>query len=335
MFASLLVVSLLLGADAIPRSVGASSFLQTNRAAPARRSNFKFDTSSSAFVTGLEIFRVPDTPLPAGTKLPKVVWGLETNGNAAYEAIVEAQLDTWAKDIPRQELVVVGGKFDDEKVGDSWSTDVVANSCADDRGHLNCKEAVLLLRGIDRANALGADWLMVGQEDKYLWTETVQRALASMDASKPQVLGSWGCGQGWQYHKEAQNGTLPKPQGWVEPRMSCKAVYEGGGLCGGPTYYVSRAALNLLKQEGQTSDQFVAEYLAGATGDAGASDLFSSCMFYARNIPQARMPGAFAPLNGPSAVEETMSKKRNGLLAAHLDGNKAKIPELIHRLAEW
>jgi hypothetical protein len=262
---------------------------------------------------------------------PKVIWGIESNSIAAYEKIVETQLATWAKHVPRENLVIVGGKFDD---GASAAISQEPMKCDDSGRGLPCKEALLVDRGIERARSLGADWLMVGQEDKYIWRANVERALSNYDPAEPLVLGSFGCGQSWAFHKDSKNATLPMPRGWVDPSKSCKAVNENGGLCGGPVYFLSRGALERVKKQGQTSNEFISEFVSGGGAETHAnSDQLASCLYYARGIPMRKEYRLEAGNVDFSTMDEVGHfRNRSGLTSAHINVPKDSIPSALQEL---
>jgi len=197
--------------------------------------------------------------------------------------MVKAQLETWGSGIPRENFIIVGGKYDDVNFG------LVKEPmpCGDTLEDSACKESVMLDRAISRAKQLDADWLAVSQDDKYIWPSKVQKELTKFDSGKPMVLTPFGCGQAWKYHTASLNGTLPQPNDFHETPFSCKAVYEQGGICGGPVYFVSRGAIDLLHTEGQTTADFLKEYIEGSESYTSASDIYSSCLMYKRQIPMS------------------------------------------------
>merc|ERR1711977_465836 len=96
-------------------------------------------------------------------------------------------------------------------------------------------------RAVERAARLDADWLVVTQDDKYIWTTELAQAVADLDSRKPQVVAcSFGCGQGWIHNKKSNHGALEPPLGWIEPPEICEEVFTQGGLCGGVPFLVSR-----------------------------------------------------------------------------------------------
>jgi len=219
---------------------------------------------------------------PEKRKMPRVLWGIESCDGQAYEDMVNAQLETWAAGIPRENLIIVGGKYDDLHVGLAEELTL----CSNEQNALACKEAVVLDRAVSRAKQVDADWLAVGQDDKYIWVTEVEKQLSKYDSTKPMVLSSFGCGKGWKHHPESNNGTLPFPKEWAEPGFSCNEVYMQGGMCGGPVYFMSRGAIDLLHREAQTTVDFLNEYLHNSNSSRGGeSDIFTSCMLYKRAIP--------------------------------------------------
>jgi len=98
----------------------------------------------------------------------------------------------------------------------------------DDMPGALCKEAALLAE----AAALGAAWVYVVSEDSYVHTRNVEEWLADKSPDDAIAYGGLtGCGRG----------------------LFCQGVPafdEGGGLCGGGGYILSRAALRRLLADG-------------------------------------------------------------------------------------
>jgi len=264
-----------------------------------------------------------------------ILYGLESCNKSAYNSMVETQLTTWGSSLPRENFVIVNGARDDynDKVVDEESP------CTDEPSELACKEAVMMYRAASRVRSIGADWLAVGQDDKYIWPQEFENALSKHDPRKPAVLAVVGCGKGWQHHEESKNGTEPRPKGWVEPEFSCKAVYEQGSICGGATYIVSRGALELLTK-GSTSQSFVADFLSHSVKGTN-SDLAASCFFYSRGISISTdldIINRFVELS-PSEADSSedasfvnLLSKDTPPLTAHLHFNKENIPSVMKNI---
>eukprot|EP00928_Gymnodinium_smaydae_P002778 TRINITY_DN11004_c0_g1_i1.p2 TRINITY_DN11004_c0_g1~~TRINITY_DN11004_c0_g1_i1.p2 ORF type:complete len:399 (-),score=96.29 TRINITY_DN11004_c0_g1_i1:70-1266(-) len=240
-----------------------------------------------------------------------VLYGIGTCGKAAAEAILQASLETWAHAIPRERVIIVGGSQDDGRQG--LASEPLP--CDDGPQGFGCKEATMLYRAAARARLVGADWLVVGQEDKYIRTRRLERHLGRQDPSKRQVLAVYGCGRSWKFAPESAGGAKPRPKGWREPPFSCEAVRRNGSICGGGTYAVSRAALEALQLEGRSLAQFVEEMVSGSAAK-GASDLMASCLFHkygihiddAHRVPTVGLGGA---LRGEALQTAVLKKAAN------------------------
>ena len=131
-----------------------------------------------------------------------------------------------------------------------------------------------MYQAIRRAQRLNSSWLVVGQDDKYISPGGSERCLEQNDPWESQIMGVLGCGK----HTEQ-----------MQPPYSCKGVVENGGICGGPTYVVSRAALERLNVCGA----FLADFLSSAVTNKGKSDICASCFFYLRGVPLTHLPSKF------------------------------------------
>jgi len=154
-----------------------------------------------------------------------VVYAIFTSAIPKYHEALLTQLDTWAaRPAAQGRYVAVGGSnYPKEWQGSS----VLRSECGDDMPSISCKEATLLAEGAAR----GADWLVVTGEDNYVQTSRVEEFLSDKDPDAAIAYGNVGCGTG----------------------IFCRdsELFEtSGGLCGGPGYIISRAALQLLLADG-------------------------------------------------------------------------------------
>jgi hypothetical protein len=273
---------------------------------------------------------------PLSLKLPRsefqVLYGIESCNGSHNVDMVDAQLKTWGKDLPRENLIIVGGPRNDVAAGVEAED---AFTCGDQLEDLACKEGLLLWRAIARMERVSAKWLVVGQDDKYIWRKALDRALLEYDADEPQVLASFGCGKAWNYSEGSKGGAVAPPPTWTETQFTCEAVYRSGGICGGPTFMVSRGALRLLRKEGQTAAEFKNEYLL-PKGVGRESDLFSSCFFYRRNIPQ-RVAEIIKRTRESEGIEgKDPHTELRSPVAVHVTGPRGRVADFIlktHR--EW
>jgi len=72
-----------------------------------------------------------------------VIYSIMTCDGPSYTAMAEAQLSTWARDLPRDNMVIVGGPHDDASEGVEGS---MGFECPDSQADVSCKEAVRRLR---------------------------------------------------------------------------------------------------------------------------------------------------------------------------------------------
>ena len=116
----------------------------------------------------------------------RVLYAVATCSAPGFPPIVDAIFETWGSDLPRKQLVLAGGLKDDFIEGLAEEE----TPCGDKGGDFWCKEAVTLWRGAQRAKELNAGWLCVSQEDKYIWTDAVDKEFSKFDPSVPGVYGA-------------------------------------------------------------------------------------------------------------------------------------------------
>jgi len=196
-----------------------------------------------------------------------VVYGLVgTTQPGKFAQQLRAVEETWAKNVPPQKLMVVGATGSAPEI--TYST---APLCQDLWTHeqpgLACKEATII------ANAYqdGADWAVVGYPDNYVFPRLYEAALAKYDSTKPQILGSYGCGKGYCEDHEA-------------------------GLCGGGTYAVSRGAMEAMV--GTHQKAYIQEVNDAASTVCGNwSDIAISCVARRSHV-KAVVPAHIDGING-------------------------------------
>jgi len=295
--------------------------LAASVAAPLVRSEF---TRRAHVIYGIRVEAAKEWPHGALMETDAegpVLYGIYTSNVSDYTHMLDAQFETWAKDLPRKDIVVSGSHRDDAIEG---LTSVPLN-CSDAPSGQPCKEGTLLFRARARARERNADWFVSATEDKYIWTAELERALARLDSSVPVVYAVSGCGRG------RENASF----------IGCEEVYKNGGMCGGPTYVMSRAALDsITSKPDETYEEFMKEYLANV-GVAHASDIVTSCLLYKRNIPmkwQAEVNGrtrGLGKLRGNDDGEIFASAmmhlgKDSFIVHLELGGNKSQVPVLMH-----
>eukprot|EP00747_Dinoflagellata_sp_TGD_P124888 gnl/TRDRNA2_/TRDRNA2_174072_c0_seq18.p1 gnl/TRDRNA2_/TRDRNA2_174072_c0~~gnl/TRDRNA2_/TRDRNA2_174072_c0_seq18.p1 ORF type:complete len:358 (+),score=27.34 gnl/TRDRNA2_/TRDRNA2_174072_c0_seq18:28-1101(+) len=289
------------------------------------------------------LLNVASLRLPPPESLPTIVYSIETCSAPAYEAMVKAQFDTWGKKVPRDRLIVVGGPYDDAVTGLSR----VPMACGDEQSDLSCKEGLVYARGIERASKLNFDWLLVSQDDKFIWPQEFQKAMLGYDSQRPLVVASsFGCSTRY----------VTTAIGIIRQLLTggpgrCKTK-ETEGICGGFPFLVSRGALDVLNNRTyglkRLLDQITSYHIYWF------SDIAATCMFTEYGIPiqfdRALADRMYEPgwidMNdikrqkplarpmfslGKSKIPEWLRfGKRQKPLAVHINLDKAKIPEWMH-----
>jgi len=261
------------------------------------------------------------TLAPRSSAGVSVVFGIEASSGDVWTNQVQAQLETWAASVPKEHIVIVGGAYG-------------RTSCMEQDSA--CKEAVLLFRARRRMRELKADWLLALHEDSYVVVEHLSK-LMEADPHIPQIASSIGCGQGWEYHVESKNGTMPKPEGYVEPEYVCDSVWKRGALCSAAGMFVSIAALDALTY-GLTEDEFIKAHrnsLAPHLRDdlATQCDMPTSCLAHERGVRLVDMYDFGLGMGQPSDYTEfnkgvTDEHMREWLVSDRLYGDWP--PSLIH-----
>lgn len=189
----------------------------------------------------------------------QIVYAIFTSGIPKYHNAMLAQLDTWAaKPFAEKRLVAMGGR----NYPKEWQVEgsIMPSDCEDHGQALACKERALIVEAATR----GAAWVVLLGEDNWMNTTALDGYLKKQDADTPQALGLLGCGR-----------TLGR---------YCKEVDEQGGLCGGGTYAISRAALKKLMSDG--ASKLTAEY----SNTTWPNDMMTSCALRRRNISLNLLP---------------------------------------------
>jgi len=257
----------------------------------------------------------------------ELVVGIQTSHLEQYVKCLETQFSTWATHKARDGFVIVGGPYDDYKLGLTKNL----NPC--DELDQDCKEGLLLYRAAQRVRALNATWFISTQEDTYIFMDHLITTLRSFDANKIGVLASFGCGRGWVNHPDSRDGTLPRPQGFVEPDFSCEAVWQKGGICNGMGSVYSRAALEKLVPKGQTQENFLKEYMGNSrTHVLGRSDLTTSCLLHQRGIKVGQ--NTLYSMDFKASGDGFQDVKRSDLHLVHVSGDKHRVPAVLQAIDE-
>jgi hypothetical protein len=251
----------------------------------------------------------------------KWIFAVQTCAKESYVRQLETQLSTWLKPVDKDNVLIVGGPHNNGNK---------AFACEEGPRGQNCKEASVLYRGAALAEKVDADWLFHVIDDAYVFLPRVKKAMEAFDPSEPKVFADFGCGMYWEHHKESHGGKIPKPNGWVEPKESCKRVEREGGICTGAGYIVSRGALKLLRRN-HTLPSFVEHYISQSKGRA--SDLTSTCLFYDRNITVGHWSQfTMAQTRTGTTAESIVAEQNFGLVHVNFGGDKAAIPPFMQKL---
>lgn len=259
---------------------------------------------------------------PRSSGSASIVYGIEASNGDVWTNQVQAQLETWAANVSKESLMIVGGPYDKTPCNERDSA---------------CKEAVLLYRARSRMQELKADWLVALHEDSYVVVEHVSKELMNADPRVPQIASMVGCGQGWEYHRESKNGTLPRPAGYIDPDYVCENVWKRGALCSAAGMFVSIAALDALT-DGLTEDEFIKAHRNSLDPKLREytpiqCDMPTSCFAHERGVKLVDMHqyglGMGQPIDfnefGEDVTEEHM---REWLVSNRLYGNWP--PSLVH-----
>jgi len=259
-------------------------------------------------------------PRPPATS-SKIVFGIETSNGEIWTDQVQAQLETWAADIPKEFMMIVGGPYGKTPCEERDSS---------------CKEAVLMYRARSRMQQLNAGWLLALHEDAYVVLEHMPK-LKELDPRTPQILSMVGCGQGWEYHPESKNGTVPRPDGYIEPKRVCDSVWKHGSLCSAAGMFVSIGALDALTH-GLREDEFIKAHRDSLDPTLRVytevqCDMPTSCLAHERGVKLAAMSMIGLGMGQPMSYKEfetgvTDEHVRNWLASDRMYGDWD--PTLIH-----
>jgi hypothetical protein len=275
------------------------------------------------------------TDAPPDDDIPNMLFGIESCTHPDFEAMLDAQLGSWARRVGTDRIIISGGQKDSgpERI------------CAEENTGTArlCKEATMLYRAAVRAEHEGFEWLVGLHEDSFIRRNRLQ-TLSDLDPDLPVVLSGFGCGQNWTYHKSSNNGTESRPSSWVEPERSCYEVETGGGMCSSAAFFVSRGAL--LKLRGNhTLEEFVAFHKAASISTQ--TDIATSCLLLQvggidiRPLPSGEL-GEEINANNANGSDDDFTYEdikdsltqigNNGLGWVHVNLPKQRVPEAMHHL---
>jgi len=256
---------------------------------------------------------------------PKIVYGIETYDAPHAVKQVQAQFETWGKDVPKTHILIVGGPHDSGPVF----------PCKEDVRGLICKEATILYRGMQRVREITGDWFIGLHEDSYVDTKLLSNRLRKLDPNKPIVMSDFGCGVAWKHSPDNVNKTLTPPSNWedVDSKFhQCDAVAKHGALCSGAAFVVSRAALEQMTH-GMTLDEFIKAHGSQCPAkfeNKCQTDTTTSCFLYSVGVPMS----AFAEDLEMEQIDKLNVAARYPHQANffHLNMEKTQIPEAMQSL---
>jgi len=269
-------------------------------------------------------------------KGPKMLFGVESCIRPDFEAMLDGLLGSWGRRVPNDSFIISGGSRDSGP----------ENICAESNTGSSrlCKEATMLYRAAERAEREGHEWLAGLHEDSFLRLSRL-RLLKKLDPNEPVVLAGFGCGQFWKHHRESENGTIPKPDIWVEPDRSCPEVEANAGICSCATFYVSRGAL--LKMRGNRTLREFVDMHRGASVSR-QTDLATSCFLRKLGIPIQYFPTGlegfsmdiFDEGDSPEYTYEGLKARSSrsergfpeGIAWIHVNTPKEKVPGVMRHL---
>lgn len=214
-----------------------------------------------------------------GHPRPRLVYGIETCDVSVFEDMLLAQLSSWGARVPREDIIIVGGKHD------TGPEPLLCQEVNSGPSRL-CKEATLMFRAARRAAQGEMDWLVGLHEDSFLRLKSLD-LLALQSPEQAWAFSGFGCGQNWTYHTESDEGRAPIPEGWREPDPSCPMVEMHGGMCSSAAFFVSKGALETLTRD-LTLAKFIAEHASVSV--SGQTDIATSCLFYKAGVQMFVMP---------------------------------------------
>lgn len=181
---------------------------------------------------------------------PRIIYGIHTsNDELRYGVKLQAQFSTWAKDIPRERMLVVGPRCIKPVQGCSKSESerIWAISECNDSNRV-CKVLTYMKKAYKSLETLDFDWLLGMNEDQYVNEPLLQASLARYDPMEPMALAGFGCGRKWKWDPRSKNGTIPKPDNYGEHpgEETCLFIEQNGGICGGTGIVYSKAAVKKL-----------------------------------------------------------------------------------------
>jgi len=207
------------------------------------------------------------------------------SGSQFYNTRLQYINDTWASDVPRDQLIVIG---DDVPPMDlDLKMTIEPERCSKTHGEGGCcKFADSVLQAHERMRQYPSlKWVYFGDDDIYLRVARLQEAL-----SKEDPKGFW--------NKTEKNGTISHGGGTgiVLARIGCFTPRCGNGICGGGGWAASREAIVSLVG-GHTSESFHDEMQAKCLSCSKWADLAMSEVLNDRKITKKAMDGLYYNLN--------------------------------------
>eukprot|EP00747_Dinoflagellata_sp_TGD_P168011 gnl/TRDRNA2_/TRDRNA2_193485_c0_seq1.p1 gnl/TRDRNA2_/TRDRNA2_193485_c0~~gnl/TRDRNA2_/TRDRNA2_193485_c0_seq1.p1 ORF type:complete len:313 (-),score=44.90 gnl/TRDRNA2_/TRDRNA2_193485_c0_seq1:77-1015(-) len=211
-----------------------------------------------------------------------VAFGIMTSSKPEYVKKLQSPLRTWARDLTQNELLIVGSAAPDGMEGIAhWDS---ATNCPDNHETgLACKEALL----ISNARDANVDWVVVLNEDNYVFPEHIKKELQKLDFNKPQILGIVGC-----------------------------ATKNCSGICGGGAEMISRGAMKQMLERGR--NDFLNEHANVAKIECeGWSDQTTSMVAKRHGVELRTNEGTYGWALNRSQLSERVQSSRPEPLVFH------------------
>jgi hypothetical protein len=166
-----------------------------------------------------------------------------------YVDSLQAEVDTWMSEMDMERIFAVGPE---RTIAHKQGFPRAVKSRCVDRS-LWCKRVQHIAEAHKMSQSgIHFDWLLSGNEDWYVNLPTMREVLGAKDPNDPVVYAALGCGYDWEHNPNSKGGTLPMPKGYrVNPKQQCDALSQKGGICGGYGVVFSRAAIEIMMQNGE------------------------------------------------------------------------------------
>lgn len=215
---------------------------------------------------------------PTAAEMPRVMYLIRTGGQNVSDRI-GAVLDTWAREVPKSQLLFAGPSTDPGPRHNYLSMMGVHEfECADDHTWLSCVTAKATIHAFFLSRKQEFDWLLIIDDDVWVHTKNLGRTLQELPVDEAKAFGWPGCGE-------------------------CSLVGgQGHGMCGGTGYAMSRKTLAALMDR-KGADRYYNEFMSTAEKLANWRDAAFGCLSKAYDINLAILPGS-RPIMPNSTYED-------------------------------